>query len=214
MAKEIIIFDLDGTLVDSGDNIAAAINHTRASFGLSPLARDYVLDNINRDDINAADVFYGTKSFTEEQRAIFEPYYYEICAQNVRFYEKIDFFLDEFRANGFKMAVATNGKTEFAKKILDSLDISNYFDAIIGTDRVALPKPNPEMLLKALDGMGADDDASVIMVGDSIKDVKAARAIKIPSVVVEWGFGKDKPVGDKNLTHCSELNWIIDFFRD
>ncbi|MGE4398717.1 MAG: HAD family hydrolase [Campylobacterales bacterium] len=214
MANEIIIFDLDGTLVDSGDNIAAAINHTRASFGLSPLGRDYVLDNINRDDINAADVFYGTKSFTEEQRAIFEPYYYEICAQNVRLYEKIDFFLDEFRTNGFKMAVATNGKTEFAKKILDSLDISNYFDAIIGADRVALPKPNPEMLLKALDGMGADDDASVIMVGDSIKDVKAARAIKIPSVVVEWGFGEDKPVGDKNLTHGSELNWIIDFFKD
>ena len=173
-----------------------------------------MLENINRDDINAADVFYGTKNFTEEQRAIFEPYYYEICAQNVRLYEKIDFFLDEFHTNGFKMAVATNGKTEFAKKILDSLDISNYFDAIIGADRVALPKPNPEMLLKALDGMGADDDASVIMVGDSIKDVKAARAIKIPSVVVEWGFGEDKPVGDKNLTHCSELNWIIDFFKD
>ncbi len=214
MAKEIIIFDLDGTLVDSGDNIASAINHTRASFGLEPLECGFVLENINRDDINAADVFYGTKNFTEEQRAIFEPYYYEICAQNVRLYEKIDFFLDEFHTNGFKMAVATNGKTDFAKKILDSLGISNYFDAIIGADRVALPKPNPEMLLKALDGIGPHNDANVIMVGDSIKDVKAARAIKIPSVVVEWGFGDDKPIGDKNLAHSGELGWITDFFKD
>jgi len=214
MVSDIIIFDLDGTLVDSGDNISAAINHTRASFGLLPLDRAFVLDNINRDDINAADVFYGTKSFTEEQRGIFEPYYYEICSENVRLYDKIDFFLDEFRTNGFKMAVATNGKTEFAKKILDSLGISGYFDAIIGADRVALPKPNPEMLLKALDEVGANGDANVIMVGDSIKDVKAAKAIKIPSVVVEWGFGEDKPVGDKNLAHSGELNWIIDFFKD
>lgn len=214
MANEIIIFDLDGTLVDSGYNIASAINHTRQSFGLAPLEQAYVLDNINRDDINAADLFYGTKSFTEEQRAIFEPYYYEICAQNVYLYEHIDYFLEAFRTNGFKMAVATNGKTEFAKKIVDSLGISSYFDAIIGADRVALPKPNPQMLLAALDDIGADEVSNVVMVGDSIKDVKAARAIKIPSVVAEWGFGVEKPTGDKNLSHSGELGWIIDFLKD
>lgn len=214
MNSEIIIFDLDGTLVDSGDNIASAINHTRASFGLSAVDKEFVLEQINRDDINAAEVFYGTKCFTEEQRDIFEPYYYEICAQNVRLYEKIDYFLDEFRVNGFRMAVATNGKGAFATKILDSLGVSSYFDVVLGADSVALPKPNPEMLLKILDALNGGGYSNIVMVGDSIKDVKAAKAIKIPSVVAEWGFGNEKPMGDKNLTHTGELNWIIDFFKD
>lgn len=51
------------------------------------------------------------------------------------------------------------------------------------------------------------------MVGDSIKDIKAAKAIGITSAVAEWGFGDDKPVGDKNLTDTNELDWIIDFLR-
>jgi phosphoglycolate phosphatase len=213
-SSEIIIFDLDGTLVDSGDNIASAINHTRASFGLVALEKEFVLEKINCDNINAAEIFYGTKEFSQEQRDIFEPYYYEICADNVRLYEKIDFYLEEFRSHGFKMAVATNGKSTFARKILESVGIDSYFDMVVGSDSVAMPKPNPQMLLKILDSFETNEGSNVLMVGDSIKDVKAARAIKIPSVVVEWGFGSDKPTGDKNLTHTGELNWIIDFFKD
>jgi len=214
MSREIIIFDLDGTLVDSGDNISAAINHTRAAFGLEAMDSSFILDQINKDDINAAKVFYGTDKFTNEQRAIFEPFYYEICGQNISMYDKIDFYLEEFRKSGYKMAVATNGRSVFAIKILQALGISEYFDFILGADNVALPKPNPEMLLKILDGFESEEGSNIVMVGDSIKDVKAARAIGITSVVAEWGFGAQKPIGDKNLQKSSELNWIIDFFKD
>jgi phosphoglycolate phosphatase len=214
MSSEIIIFDLDGTLVDSGDNIVKAVNHTRASFGLEAMDGDFVLEHMNKDDINAAEVFYGTKSFTDGQRAIFEPYYYEICTQNILLYDKIGFFLEEYKKHGFKMAVATNGKSVFARKMLDSLGVASYFDMVIGSDGVALPKPNPEMLLKILDNFETDEGSNVVMLGDSIKDVKAARAIKVTAAVAEWGFGVNKPIGDKNLEQTSELNWIIDFFKD
>lgn len=216
MSQKVIIFDLDGTLVDSGANIAAAINHTRASFGLCALEVDFILNQINRDDINAAHIFYGTKSFTNEQRAIFEPYYHDICVKNIALYEKIDFFLEEFKTRGFKMAVATNAHSVFANKMLQSLGVLDYFDATIGADSVSSPKPNPQMLVKALKELRykCEDFSNVVMVGDSIKDVKAARAIDVASVVVEWGFGDEKPLGDKNLKSSHELGWIIDFFKD
>jgi phosphoglycolate phosphatase len=214
MSCEIIIFDLDGTLVDSGENISAAINHTRAAFGLEAMDCSFILDQINKDDINAAKVFYGTERFTEDQRAIFESYYYEICGQNISMYDKIDFYLEEFKKSGYKMAVATNGRSVFATKILETLGISEYFDFILGADNVALPKPSPEMLLKILDGFESKEGSNIVVVGDSIKDVKAAKAISAISVVAEWGFGTEKPIGDKNLQKSSELNWIIDFFKD
>lgn len=216
MSQKVIIFDLDGTLVDSGANIAAAINHTRASFGLCALEASFILNQINRDDINAAHIFYGTKCFTNEQRAIFEPYYHDIYVKNIALYEKIDFFLEEFKTRGFKMAVATNAHSVFANKMLQSLGVLDYFDATIGADSVSSPKPNPQMLVKALKELRykGEDFSNVVMVGDSIKDVKAARAIDVASVVVEWGFGDEKPLGDKNLKSSHELGWIIDFFKD
>ena len=100
--------------------------------------------------------------------------------------------------------------------MLQSLGVLDYFDATIGADSVSSPKPNPQMLVKALKELRykGEDFSNVVMVGDSIKDVKAARAIDVASVVVEWGFGDEKPLGDKNLKSSHELGWIIDFFKD
>ena len=214
MSKNIIIFDLDGTLVDSGENIAKAINYTRERLGLSVVASEFVLNHINKDDINAAKVFYGTNCFTKEQREHFEPYYDSICHMDIVLYERVGEFLERFKSLDFKMGVATNGKSTFAKKMLSHLKVDSYFDFIYGADSVAYPKPNPQMLLKILDGYGFEEDSKALMVGDSIKDIKAAKAIGITSAVAEWGFGDDKPVGDKNLTDTNELDWIIDFFKD
>lgn len=213
MSQKIVIFDLDGTLVDSGSNIAKAINHTRVSFGLEPLSDEFILNLINRDDVNAAEAFYGTKSFTKEQKDIFEPFYHEICTENIEVYEKIDFFLEEFKTLGFRMAVATNAKTSFAKRMLSSVSLECFFDAIVGADMVSTPKPSPLMLTKILDDFGARGAKSV-MLGDSIKDVKAAKGANSTSVVVEWGFGEIKPKGDKNIKSPEELAWIIDFFKE
>lgn len=212
--NNIVIFDLDGTLVDSGDNIVKAVNHTRRTLGLVDVDSDYVLDNINKDDINAAQVFYGTTSFLPEQREIFEPFYNEICHQNIALYEGISYFLEQFSSLGYKMGVATNGKTYFANKMLKQLGVEHYFDIVVGSDSVAVSKPDPAMLLKILDFVDFSQESRAIMVGDSIKDVKAAKAIGIPSAVAEWGFGSQKPCGDKNLSHTGELEWIIDFFKD
>ena len=98
--------------------------------------------------------------------------------------------------------------------MLSQLKVDGYFDFIYGADSVAYPKPNPQMLLKILDGYDFGEGSKALMVGDSIKDVKAAKAIGITSAVAEWGFGDEKPTGDKNLTDTSELDWIIDFFKD
>ncbi len=214
MSRNIIIFDFDGTIVDSGANIVDAVNHTRRELGLGELGTEYVLEHINKDGINAAEIFYESPAFEQKHRTLFEGYYEDNCTSNIALYDKIEFFLEEFRRHDLLMSIATNGKSRFANKMLNSLNISNFFDVVVGSDSVALPKPNPEMLLRILDGFDIDEDSKVIMIGDSIKDVKAAKAIGITSVVAEWGFGEQKPLGDKNLTTTDELGWIIDFFKD
>lgn len=95
MSKNIIIFDLDGTLVDSGENIAKAINYTRERLGLSVVASEFVLNHINKDDINAAKVLRN-KLFCKEQREHFEPYYDSICHMDIVLYERVGEFLERF----------------------------------------------------------------------------------------------------------------------
>lgn len=214
MSRNIIIFDFDGTIVDSGTNIVDAVNHTRVQMGLDVLEGSYILENLNKDNINPAEIFYDAPSFNAKHRELFEGFYEDNCAFNISLYDKVGYYLEEFKRQGFLMSIATNGKSKFANKMLSSLGIDGYFDMVVGSDGVALPKPNPEMLLKIIDAFDIDEDSNVLMVGDSIKDVKAARAIGVISAVAEWGFGEHKPLGDKNLATTDELSWIIDFFKD
>ena len=211
--RKIVIFDLDGTLVDSSDNIARAINFVRSDTNLPPLDKEFITTNINRDDINSASVFYGVEAFTQRQKELFESFYIDICSDNLTFYEHIPQMLERFKSLGFSMSVATNGASQFAHKMLSGLNLDGYFDYLVGANMVDSPKPSPQMLRLILDDYCySDADFTPFLVGDSIKDVKSAKNANIKSAFATWGFGDDVDGADEKLSSAKELEILLSHF--
>ena len=207
--KQLIIFDMDGTLIDSGDVISNTINYVRTNIGLDIMPKDELLTNINNPDINSAKFFYGTSAFTDEQTKLFGEYYNNNCISDIALYEGIQDLLEEISEH-FTLSIATNASVEFAKKMIKHLNIEHYFDFIIGSNEVTIPKPHPEMLLNTLESLDMEIKHS-ILVGDSNKDKNAAIACEMDYILVNWGFTKHDC--DSVISNTIELNKKLLSFR-
>lgn len=200
--KQLIIFDMDGTLINSGDVISNTINYVRTNLGLEDMPKEELLTNINNPDINSAEFFYGTSAFTDEQTKLFGEYYDNNCISDISLYDGIKELLENINEH-FTLSIATNASVEFAKKMIEYLNIDHYFDYIIGANDVTTPKPHPEMLLNTLESLDIEIKHS-ILVGDSNKDKNAAVACDMDYLLVNWGFTKHK--GDSVISNTIELN--------
>jgi len=184
--KELIIFDMDGTLIDSGDVIANTINFVRTHLGLEEIKKKIMLEQLNNPEINSSLYFYGTKEFTPQQTELFTAYYNENCIKDIKLYEGIKELIDALYKD-FTLTIATNASREFATKMIEHLQIDSYFATVVGASCVQNPKPHPDMLLKILDDLQIGHQKS-LLIGDSLKDIQAAKAANIDSYLVDWGF--------------------------
>nr|WP_321265404.1 HAD family hydrolase [uncultured Sulfurimonas sp.] len=111
------------------------------------------------------------------------------CTQNPYLYDGIKETLDKLVASDVKISVATNAPTPFASRMLKHLKIDDMFDVIIGADKVAVSKPDPQMLLEILNHYNFDAKKdSAWMVGDNSKDMLSAQNAGINSMFATWGF--------------------------
>ena len=184
--KQLIIFDMDGTLIDSGNVITNTINFVRNNIGLDAIPKDEMLTQLNNPDINAAKFFYGTSSFTDEQTILFGEYYDKNCIKDIILYDGIKEMLESINDH-FTLTIATNASVEFANKMITHLNIDNYFDMVIGANCVKNPKPHPDMIIKTMENLNIEKKKS-ILIGDSHKDLRAAKAADIDNILVNWGF--------------------------
>jgi len=184
--KQLIIFDMDGTLIDSGDVISNTINYVRTNLGLNIMPKDELLTNINNPDIKSSEFFYGTTEFTEEQTQLFGDYYNENCIKEIALYDGIKELLENISEH-FILSIATNASVEFARKMITHLNIEHYFDYIIGANEVKNPKPHPEMLLHTVKSLNIEIN-NTILIGDSNKDKNAAEKCDMDYFLVNWGF--------------------------
>ncbi|WP_418185551.1 HAD family hydrolase [Aliarcobacter vitoriensis] len=183
---KLIIFDMDGTLLDSGYSIANTVNYVRENLGFEPMHKNYILENVNDPNINSAEFFYGTKEFTKHQEELFKDYYNKNCLTDLVLYDGIKNLLDNLKGE-FKFAVATNANSVYANKMLNHLEINHYFSSILGYNDVEKPKPNPDMINKILDIHNIKKE-NAQLVGDSKKDIMAANNAGVDSILVNWGF--------------------------
>jgi len=180
------IFDMDGTLINSSKPIVETINYVRDNLNLEPLEFSKALSLLNRVDINPALEFYGSEKFTEQQRVLFEDYYIKICREDIYLYDGVDRLLKDLKSNSYKLAVATNASSLFAKEMLDSLNILDSFDFIVGAEKIK-PKPEPDMLFEIIKNLDSNIEKTHL-VGDSPKDLLSAKSAKINPILVSWGF--------------------------
>lgn len=182
----LIMFDMDGTLIDSGTSITNTINHVRENLGLKKLEKNYILEKVNDPMINAAEFFYGTKDFTKQQKILFEDHYNANCLRDLELYTGIQKLIDDLKSD-FTLAVATNANSTFARKMLNHVGIGHHFETILGYDSVEKAKPHPEMVYKILDTHSIQKE-NAQLIGDSHKDIMAANNAGVDSVLVNWGF--------------------------
>ncbi len=183
---KLIIFDMDGTLIDSGNVISNTINFVRSHLGLESLSKNTMLKAMNDPAINSAEFFYGTSHFTDTQTELFKIYYDEHCISDIVLYAGIKELLEELQSE-YRLSVATNANSVYAHKMLDFLGIKEHFSLIVGADMVEHPKPKGDMLSFTCEKLGIQKEHSVL-VGDSKKDLYAANDFGIDCILVNWGF--------------------------
>lgn len=168
-----IIFDFDGTLIDSYEPIAESLNHVRSSFDRPPYSLDEVrgmvghgLEKLIAQAIGADKVADGVRIFRER--------YATICESRTTILPQVRETLDELEKRGYQMGIATNKPSYFARDILKALEIEHLFAEVIGPNDVERPKPDPEMLEIIMMRMGLNAEETVY-VGDMPLDVEVAR---------------------------------------
>jgi phosphoglycolate phosphatase len=181
-----VLFDLDGTLVDSYTALSEAVNHARRTHGLQELSSARIHDLVG-DGVEK--LLQRAFERTEIPRSVveaFESRYDEVCCAESRVLAEVDATLDRLAALGVEMAVCTNKPTFFSKKILDFLGLSRHFRAIVGPDLAGARKPDAQHLAFTLQSVQCAP-AEALFVGDMPIDVRAARNSGIDVAVVPTG---------------------------
>jgi len=208
--KHIVLFDMDGTLIDSGLDITLSINHVREEcYHLEPLSVQAVIDAINAPVRNLSEIFYSQSVYEQKARDLFEEHYYDQCIQNVAPYGGICDLLSTLNKNNIILGVATNAPSQFAKRMLNHLKMDDFFQLILGANDVEEPKPHPQMLnhhLKHYNYRSGTDNAW--MIGDNSKDMEAAARAGIKGIFAGWGFSS-QGVGDYYASTPESLLDII-----
>jgi phosphoglycolate phosphatase len=200
MTVPIVVFDLDGTLVDTAPDLVATLNTIFAREGLPPVAYEAA-----RNMVGGGARLMIERGLASESRqrppadvdrlvADFIEHYAAHIAERSRPFPHLEQALDELAAHGCKFAVCTNKLEWLSVRLLDALGLSGRFAAICGADTFGVQKPRPEPLWRTIDRLqGQYGDA--VMVGDSANDISTARAAGIPVVAVDFGYS-ETPVRD------------------
>jgi phosphoglycolate phosphatase len=185
-----VLFDLDGTLVDSAPDLHAAADRMAASLGLAPYSRAEIVGMIGdgaKALVTRALAARG-RGFDEAAYEAFLADYTAHAAVETHPFPGIAALLDALEAQGWRLAVCTNKPEAAARALLDALGLADRFAAIGGGDSFPVRKPDPAHVRATLSAAGGDP-ARTVMIGDHHNDVQAARGAGIPCVFATWGYG-------------------------
>ena len=212
-----VVFDLDGTLVDTAPDLINALNFILDREGLPPVplhsarnmigagARKLIERGLELEGRNAtpSDITRLTDDFIS--------YYAEHIADSSRPFEGLERALDDLAGLGYRLAVCTNKLEWLSKRLLDRLNLSSRFAAICGADTFGIAKPDPGILRQTVARAGGELSLA-IMVGDAGPDIGVARRAGIPVIGVSFGY-TEVPIADlkpdRVIHHMSELGAAI-----
>jgi phosphoglycolate phosphatase len=193
-----VLFDLDGTLLDTASDIARALNRTLAERGWAPLPVDEVSRMVGRGSqvlIERAGAARGHVLNPADQAAMLERFFHHYGAleesneSDALPYPGVSDALRTLHEAGMQVAVVTNKQHRFATDLLHRLELMRWIGVVVGGDTCERRKPDPQPLLFACDSL-AIPPSRALMVGDSVNDVSAARAAAIPIVCVPYGYNE------------------------
>ena len=213
MTPALVVFDLDGTLLDTHADLIDSLNHTIASIGLAPVSYDdltHLVGHGAKVMIERACKLHG-HPLTEDEAAPllqrFIAHYSSTMPGHTKPYPGLIAAMDTLRDNGFTLAVCTNKMESLARTLIDALGLTHYFAAITGGDTFPVRKPDARHLLGTIEKAGGSPEQS-IMVGDSFNDIAVAKNAAVASIGVPFGYS-DVPIASLEPTriiqHFNEL---------
>ncbi len=217
MARSTIVFDLDGTLIDTAPDLIDTLNVVFSREGWPPVPYETARNQIGggaRAMISrgvAAEGITVAPAKIEQLFADFIAHYTEHVADRSRPFPGLTEALDELASRGYRLAVCTNKLERLSVLLLKQLKLADRFAAICGQDTFGMQKPDPEVLRRTITLAGGNlTDA--IMIGDSATDIRTARAAGIPVIAVDFGYS-DRPVSeldpDRIISHFAQLQSAI-----
>ena len=208
-----VVFDLDGTLVDTAPDLISALNFVLDREGMPPVplksARMLIGAGVRKLLERGLEVDGRHASVEDINRLTddFIAYYAEHIADASRPFDGLESALDDLEAQGYRFAVCTNKLEWLSKLLLDRLGLSARFAAICGADTFGISKPDPAILQQTVARAGGQL-STTIMVGDAGPDIGVARRAGVPVIGVEFGY-TDVPIADlkpdRLIGHMSEL---------
>ncbi len=209
IAAEAICFDLDGTLIDSAEDLVQATVYGLRVQGIEPPPPEVIISHVGggaRGLLRGSMGELATDERLEAGLAAFMEHYDEHLLDHTRPYKGVREVLERF-APSMHLAVVTNKPEGFTMKILEGLELKGYFKEVLGYDSVGQKKPHPEGILRLLEQWGLEASRAV-MVGDSPYDILAGKAAGAKTVAVTYGF---KPIDE--LASCGP-DYMIDDIRE
>lgn len=182
--KKLIIFDMDGTLVDSSEMVTHSVNFVRNTIGLKSLEKKTVLAKINDPHIDTNKFFYNDIYFDEELTQKCNAFYETNCTQNIQLFNGVKELLESLEQE-YILDIATNTYTKLAKEMLQHLNIQKYFSNIIGYEKVEKIKPAPDILHFSLNKHRLQHHEA-IFIGDSKKDEICSKNANIDFIMLDW----------------------------
>jgi phosphoglycolate phosphatase len=208
-----IVFDLDGTLVDTAPDLVATLNVVLAREGLQPVAYDdarLMIGGGAREmverGIKANGRLLPTGEFDRLERDFITHYADHIAVRSQPF-DGVEATLDQLAGSGCRLAVCTNKLEWLSLRLLDALKLRPRFCAICGRDTFGVSKPDPTILNRTIERAGGDKTRA-IMIGDSSTDIATARAASIPVIAVDFGY-TDIPVAELKPDRVVSAFWEL-----
>ncbi|SHM95490.1 pyrophosphatase PpaX [Gracilibacillus kekensis] len=210
MKVETILFDLDGTLIDTNELIIASFTHTVEKYGDRPYTREEILDFIGPPLIDSLKKVNAEK--VEDMMTTYREHNYANHEKYVEAYPTVVETIKTLKNAGFQLGIVTTKLSDTAKLGLKITGMDQLFDVLIGLDDVENAKPHPEPILKAIDELHANP-MTTMMVGDNYHDIEAGHNAGVQTAGVAWTIKGRKILEDHDpdymLEEMSDLLKIV-----
>ncbi len=205
---DIYLFDLDGTIIDSGKDIAVAANYALKKLGKNPLSEQEIIKHVGYGGKKLIEGVLNTsdEELIKEGVKFFREYYFSNLTTYSKPYPYVIDVLENLKGKGKYLGVVTNKYEDLSVQILKELNLLEFFDVVVGGDTTAEKKPHPLPILHALENMPVNSKKAII-VGDSEADILAGKQANIKTCLVTYGFGKT------DIAKKFNPDFIIDSFE-
>ena len=215
MQTTLVVFDLDGTLIDSAPDMHRAVNLMLADLGCNPLTlpdiRSMVGDGASALIARALAARQCVNVDTGKALSEFLRHYESNPTASTRPFPGVAETLERLQAFGLTLAVCTNKPTKLTEMVLENLDLTHFFKRVVAGDSMPYRKPDPRALQEVLNGFGTPPSAA-ILVGDSEVDAATAQGAKVPFILMTYGYRRgpiDQISSIATLDHFAELATLL-----